>query len=278
MNKIIDGKKIQIKLKEDLKEKISKNQLHLNLTVIQVGDNPASNVYVRNKQKLCEDVGIDFNHLKFSNISEDNLINEIEKLNNNSKVTGILVQLPLPKEINEKKVINAISPLKDVDGLTEINVGKLFRNESGLVPCTALGIIKMLEEEKITLEGKNIAIVGRSSLVGLPLSGLFLNKNATVTICHSKTKNLKEKTSSADIVVVAIGKKEFITKEYIKEGSIVIDVGINRYDNKLYGDCKFDEIYDKCMLITPVPGGVGPLTVVMLGYNVLKAYNLQNLK
>ena len=202
----------------------------------------------------------------------------IDKLNNDDNVNGILVQLPLPKEINEKNVVEAIDPVKDVDGLTTLNVGKLFNGQSGLVPCTALGIIKMLDEEDIDIEGKNVVIIGRSSLVGMPLSGLFLNRNATVTVCHSKTLGLKKIASNADILVVAIGKKEFITSEYVKDGAVVIDVGINRYDNKLYGDCKFDEIYDKCRLITPVPGGVGPLTVVMLGYNTLRAYYLQKNK
>lgn len=276
MNKIIDGKKIQSELKEELKQEIKDNNLSLNLTVIQVGDDPASSVYVKNKQKLCEYVGIDFTHLKFDNITEDNLLNEIDRLNNDHKVTGILVQLPLPKEIDEKRIIEKINPLKDVDGLTINNLGKLFNNKSGLVPCTALGILKMLEKENISVEGKNITIVGRSSLVGLPLTGLFLNQNATVTTCHSKTKDLKEHTKKADILVVAIGQKEFITKDYVKEDAIVIDVGINRYENKLYGDCNFNDIYDKCQLITPVPGGVGPLTVVMLGFNVLQAYVLQN--
>lgn len=276
MNKIIDGKKIQKELKEELKNNILTNNLSLNLTVIEVGNDPASIVYVKNKKKLCEEVGIGFNLLKFDTITEEELIKRIKDLNNDKTVNGILVQLPLPKKINEKRVIETIDPLKDVDGLTTTNIGKLFKNEEGLIPCTALGIIKCLEKENITIEGKNVTIVGRSSLVGLPLSGLFLNKNATITVCHSKTKNLKEKASTADILVVAIGKKEFITKDYIKEDAIVIDVGINRFLNKLYGDCKFDEIYDKCKLITPVPGGVGPLTVVMLGFNVLKAFYLQN--
>lgn len=278
MDKLIDGKMLQKKFKEELKDKISSDNISLNLTVIEVGNDPASVVYVRNKKRLCEEVGINFNLLKFDSISEDELIKTIDKLNNDDNVNGILVQLPLPKEINEKNVVEAIDPAKDVDGLTTLNVGKLFNGQSGLVPCTALGIIKMLDEEDIDIEGKNVVIIGRSSLVGMPLSGIFLNRNATVTVCHSKTLGLKKIASNADVLVVAIGKKEFITSEYVKDGAVVIDVGINRYDNKLYGDCKFDEIYDKCRLITPVPGGVGPLTVVMLGYNTLRAYYLQKNK
>ena len=275
MEKNIDGKKLQTKLKQELKEKIENLEKKLKLVVIQVGDNPASNVYIRNKKNLCEEMNILFEHIKYENISEENLILEIEQLNNDNNVTGILVQFPLPKEIDERKITEAIDPKKDVDGLTSQNLGKLFKKEETLIPCTALGIIKILKENQIDLTGKKVTIVGRSTLVGLPLIGLLLNENATVTICHSKTENLKEETKQADIVIVAIGKKEFITKEYIKEGAIVIDVGINRHEGKLYGDCDYNSIYDKCSYITPVPGGVGPLTVTMLVNNVYEAYKLQ---
>lgn len=275
MNKIIDGKNLQNKIKEDLKNKIKTLTTTPKLVVIQVGNDSASSVYVKNKGKLCIEVGIEFEHKKYEQITEEKLIEEIEKLNKDNSVTGILVQLPLPKEINEQKVIEKIDYKKDVDGLTSNNIGNLFAGNKAIAPCTALGVMEILKETQINLEGKNVVIVGRSKLVGLPLISLLLKENATVTTCHSRTKNLQEITSKADILIVAIGKKEFITKEYVKEEAIVIDVGINREEGKLYGDCKFDEIIEKCKYITPVPGGVGPLTVIMLVNNVIEAYNLQ---
>lgn len=275
MNKIINGKEIREALKQELQDKINKISESLKLVVIQVGDDPASNVYIKNKKKLCEELGILCEHKKFLEITEQDLIQEIDNLNNDKTVTGILVQLPLPPEIDETKIIEKISPLKDVDGLTSQNMGKLFTGNKALVPCTALGIIKMLEYLNIDLQGLNVTVVGRSKLVGLPLIALLLNKNCTVTVCHSKTKNLQEKTKNADVLIVAVGQKELITKDYVKDDAIVIDVGINRYQNKLYGDCNFNELLPKCKYITPVPGGVGPLTVIMLINNIIEAYYLQ---
>ena len=276
MDKIINGVTIKEEIKKDLTKEIKKLKKAPSLVVIQVGNDPASTVYINNKKKLCEEVGITCIHQKYEKINEKDLIKEIEKLNKNKEITGILVQLTLPKDINETNVIETITPEKDVDGLTSKNIGKLFSKQKALTPCTALGVLKILEQTKEPLEGKNIVIIGRSKLVGLPLVALLLNKNATVTICHSKTKNLEEVTSKADILVVAIGKKEFITEKYVKEGAIVIDVGINRYENKLYGDCKFDSLLEKCKYITKVPGGVGPLTVTMLINNIIEAYKMQN--
>ena len=275
MNKIINGKEIREALKQELQDKINKISESLKLVVIQVGDDPASNVYIKNKKKLCEELGILCEHKKFLEITEQELIQERDNLNNDKTVTGILVQLPLPPEIDETKIIEKISPLKDVDGLTSQNMGKLFTGNKALVPCTALGIIKMLEYLNIDLQGLNVTVVGRSKLVGLPLIALLLNKNCTVTVCHSKTKNLPEKTKNADVLIVAVGQKELITKDYVKDDAIVIDVGINRYQNKLYGDCNFNELLPKCKYITPVPGGVGPLTVIMLINNIIEAYYLQ---
>lgn len=275
MNKIINGKEIREALKQELQDKINKISESLKLVVIQVGDDPASNIYIKNKKKLCEELGILCEHKKFLEITEQELIQEIDNLNNDKTVTGILVQLPLPPEIDETKIIEKISPLKDVDGLTSQNMGKLFTGNKALVPCTALGIIKILEYLNIDLQGLNVTVVGRSKLVGLPLIALLLNKNCTVTVCHSKTKNLPEKTKNADVLIVAVGQKELITKDYVKDDAIVIDVGINRYQNKLYGDCNFNELLPKCKYITPVPGGVGPLTVIMLINNIIEAYYLQ---
>lgn len=275
MNKIINGKEIREALKQELQDKINKISESLKLVVIQAGDDPASNIYIKNKKKLCEELGILCEHKKFLEITEQELIQEIDNLNNDKTVTGILVQLPLPPEIDETKIIEKISPLKDVDGLTSQNMGKLFTGNKALVPCTALGIIKMLEYLNIDLQGLNVTVVGRSKLVGLPLIALLLNKNCTVTVCHSKTKNLPEKTKKADALIVAVGQKKLITKDYVKDDAIVIDVGINRYQNKLYGDCNFNELLPKCKYITPVPGGVGPLTVIMLINNIIEAYYLQ---
>lgn len=276
MNKIIDCNKISLELKEELKKEISQISVKLKLVVIQVGSDEASNVYIRNKQKLCEEMGILCEHKKFLNITEEKLINEIRKLNVDKTVTGILVQLPLPKEINETKVIEEILPEKDVDGLTSKNIGNLFSNNESIVPSTALGIIKIIESLKEDIAGLNAVVIGRSKLVGMPLIKLLLNKNVTVTVAHSKSKNLKNITQQADILIVAIGKKEFITKEYLKENVIIIDVGINRDNNKLYGDCNFVDCLEKCKYITPVPGGVGKLTVIMLINNIIKAYYMQN--
>lgn len=273
---IIDGKKLQSDVKDKLINKINNISDKLKLVVIQVGDDPASSVYVRNKGKLCNDVGILFEHVKYDDsILEKELISKIDELNNDSSVTGILVQLPLPSSINEDRVLESIKYYKDVDGLTSDNIGNLFAGNDGIVPCTALGVMEILDSVNTDFVGANVVIVGRSKLVGLPLVSLFSRRNSTVTLCHSKTKDLKSITSNADILVVAVGKKEFIDGSYVKDGSIVVDVGINRYGGKLYGDCEFSSVLPKVKYITPVPGGVGPLTVVMLVNNVIKAYELQ---
>lgn len=275
MGCLIDGKQLQSEMKSFLKEKIALIEDKLKLVVIQVGDDYASSVYVKNKEKLCNELGILFEHLKYDSITENDLILKIEELNNDKSVTGILLQLPLPFDINESRVIDAISPLKDVDGLTSSNIGNLFSFTEGLVSCTALGIMEILKSIDVCFESANVVIVGRSKLVGIPLMGLLLEKNATVSICHSKTKNLKDITSRADIVIVAVHQKKFLTSDYVKDGAVVIDVGINRENGKIYGDCAFDELIHKCKYITPVPGGVGPLTVIMLVSNIVKAYELQ---
>ena len=275
MGCLIDGKQLQSEMKSFLKEKIALIDDKLKLVVIQVGDDYASSVYVKNKEKLCNELGILFEHLKYDSITENDLILKIEELNNDKSVTGILLQLPLPLDINESRVIDAISPLKDVDGLTSSNIGNLFSFTEGLVSCTALGIMEILKSIDVCFESANVVIVGRSKLVGIPLMGLLLEKNATVSVCHSKTKNLKDITSRADIVIVAVHQKKFLTSDYVKDGAVVIDVGINREKGKIYGDCAFDELIHKCKYITPVPGGVGPLTVIMLVSNIVKAYELQ---
>lgn len=276
MNKIIDGKKYSLKLKEQLREEVSQLEIKPCLVVISVGDNPASKVYVSQKEKCANYIGINYKHLHFDEINENELIKEINELNNDVNVSGIIVQLPLPKGMNEELIVNTISPSKDVDGLTYLNAGKLLNNKDALISCTPKGIMYLLKEEKIDLEGKNVVVVGRSILVGKPMMNLLINANATVTLCHSKTKDLGKITKKADVLVVAIGKKHFITRDMVKKGAVVIDVGINRIDGKLYGDVFFDDVYDKVKKITPVPGGVGPMTVVMLMENVIKAFNKNN--
>lgn len=272
---ILDGKKLKEKKLEELKDEVSTIDEKLNLTVIQVGNDPASCIYVEQKRKMAEYVGFAFSHIKLDeNIEENELINLIEKLNNDTSVTGIIVQMPLPKHINETNVQNKILYYKDIDGLSDINAGRLMHNTKSLISCTPLGIMHLLEEYNIDVASKHIVIVGRSNLVGKPLVNLFLNHDATVSICHSKTKNLSTITKQADILIVAVGKKHIITKDMIKENAIVIDVGINRIDNKLYGDVDFDNVKTKASYISPVPGGVGPMTVVEIGQNVIEAYKI----
>lgn len=274
----IDGKIISTKIKEELKAEIKTYMIKPCLAVIQIGNDEASNVYISAKQKACSEVGIYLKHIKFNEDSREiEIINKIIELNNDEYVHGILLQLPIPEKFNEEKLINYISRNKDVDGLTDINVGKLINNKKCLVSCTPQGIIKLLEESGVSIPGKNVVIVGRSKLVGKPLISLFLNNDATVTVCHSKTNNLKEFTKNADILVVAVGKKHLITEDMVKKDSVVIDVGINRIDGKLYGDVDYENVKNKVSLITPVPGGVGPMTVAMLLCNVNTVYkNLNN--
>ncbi len=272
MSKIIDGKKVSQTLKEELKEEVSKLKVKPKLVVISVGDNPASKVYVRQKEKCATYVGFEYLHLHYDEISDDKLVKEIEKLNNDKSVSGMIVQLPLPKGMNEKRIVNTISPEKDVDGLSYINAGRLLNNEECLASCTPAGIMELLKAYNIDPSGKNVVVIGRSILVGKPMVNLMVNANATVTLCHSKTVDIEKITRKADILVVAIGKPNYVTKNMVKRGAIVIDVGINRVDDKLVGDVDYNDVYSKVKLITPVPGGVGPMTVIMLMKNVYKAY------
>lgn len=277
MNNIIDGKLASQAVKMNLKKKIEFENLTPSLTVIQVGDNKASNIYIKNKKNACDEVGIKCNIIKFpETISEELVINEINRLNNDISVNGIIVQLPLPSNFNEGVIINEIDPIKDVDGLTYQNVGNLVLENEALISCTPLGVMELLKQYNVKLEGKNVCIVGRSNLVGKPLIQLFLQKNATVSICHSKSLDIKKYTKMADILVVAAGHPNLITKDMVKEGAVVIDVGINKENNVLCGDVDFKHVSEKASLITPVPGGVGPMTVACLLKNVVKAYLHQN--
>ena len=272
---LLDGRKLRDKKLDILKDKVSSLDRKLTLVVIQVGNDEASNVYVEQKKKMTEYVGYNFIHKKLDdNISESDLLEIIDNYNKDKVVDGILVQMPLPKHINEVVIQNKILYYKDVDGLSDINMGRLVHGRDSLVACTAKGIVSLLDEYNIDLEGKNVVIVGRGNLVGKPLFNLLLNRDATVTIVHSKSQNIENISRYADILIVAVGKKAFIKKNMVKEGAIVIEVGINRFDGKLYGDVDFDEVSDIVSYITPVPGGVGPMTVTELGFNVLEAYYL----
>lgn len=279
MAAIIDGKKISAEIKDELKVKVeelkSQNIIPC-LAVILVGNDPASTVYVGNKKKACEYIGIDSLSYELpETTSEEELLNLINKLNNDEKVNGILVQLPLPKSINEKNILNAISPQKDVDAFHPVNVGKLLIGEDGFLPCTPAGIIQLLKRSNIEITGKNCVVIGRSNIVGKPMSILLLRENATVTIAHSKTVDLKSICKNADILVAAVGKPKMINNEYVKEGATVIDVGIHRMDNgKLCGDVDFDSVETIAGAITPVPGGVGPMTIAMLMDNCVRSINL----
>jgi methylenetetrahydrofolate dehydrogenase (NADP+)/methenyltetrahydrofolate cyclohydrolase len=276
MYKIIDGKKISQEIKDELKEKVAtlKGQgKEICLAVIQVGNDPASSVYVGNKKKACAYIGIESLSYELpEETSEEELLSLVEKLNNDDKVNGILVQLPLPKQIDEEKVIQAIAPQKDVDGFNEKNVGALVVGSKGFVSCTPYGIIQLLKRSGVEIAGKHCVVIGRSNIVGKPMSLLLLRENGTVTICHSKTKNLKEIARQADILVVAIGKPKFVDESYVKEGAVVIDVGIHRDENnKLCGDVDFDSVAPHTSAITPVPGGVGPMTIAMLMHNCVSS-------
>lgn len=276
MYQIIDGKKISTEIKDELREKaaeMKKQGKEACLAVILVGNDPASTVYVGNKKKACEYIGIrSLSYELAEETSEAELLELIASLNADATVNGILVQLPLPKHINEDKVIAAIAPEKDVDGFHPTSVGNLCIGRKGFVSCTPAGIVQLLKRSGVVMEGKECVIVGRSNIVGKPMALLMLRENATVTVCHSRTKDLKEITKRADILIVAIGKPKFITAEYVKEGAVVIDVGIHRgEDGKLCGDVKFDEVCEHCSMITPVPGGVGPMTIAMLMNNCIQS-------
>ncbi|MCR5509017.1 MAG: bifunctional methylenetetrahydrofolate dehydrogenase/methenyltetrahydrofolate cyclohydrolase FolD [Lachnospiraceae bacterium] len=276
MTAIIDGKAISQKIKDELKEEVARKKAQgrsATLAVIQVGNDPASTVYVGNKKKACAYIGIESESFELpEETTQDELLEVIDRLNDDPGITGILVQLPVPAHIDEDTIIRRISPLKDVDGFHPMSVGALCIGEKGFVSCTPAGIMKLLEYSGIDVSGKECVVIGRSNIVGKPMSLLLLRANGTVTICHSKTKNLKEVASRADILVVAIGRPRMINEEYVKDGAVVIDVGIHRMeDGKLCGDVDFDRVKDKCSAITPVPGGVGPMTIAMLMYNVVSA-------
>lgn len=279
MYQIIDGKKISSEIKDELKTKVAGLKAegkNIALAVIQVGKDPASSVYVGNKKKACAYIGIEsLSYELDEQTTEEELLLLIDRLNRDDKVNGILVQLPLPKHIDENKVIQAISPKKDVDGFHMQNVGALCVGGDGYVSCTPLGIIELLKRSGISIEGKNCVVLGRSNIVGKPMSLLLLRENGTVTTCHSKTKDIKSVTRQADILVVAIGKPKFVDETFIKEGAVVIDVGIHRNeDNKLCGDVDFDRVAPHTSAITPVPGGVGPMTIAMLMNNCVKSLSL----
>lgn len=274
--KILDGKSLSAKVKDELKGNVNSYFQTPILAVVTIGDDAASEVYVKNKKKACEYVGMSFLHLDYAScVKEEVVIKKIKQLNKDKSINGIIVQLPIPDNFNVSKIINTIDPAKDVDGLTNTQAGKLIQNEKCLIPCTPKGIMEIFKKYKIDLEGKHVVIVGRSNLVGKPLMLECLNKNATVTMCHSKTKDLKKYTKDADILVVAVGKKYLIDKTMVKKDSVIIDVGINRIDGKLYGDVN-PNVEEVCGYVTPVPGGVGPMTVSMLLKNTFEAYKNQN--
>ena len=283
MSKLIDGKTVSAAVKDEIKNEIVSKGIHPCLAVILVGNDPASTVYVNNKKKACEYCGIESRSYEMKeDTSEEELLSLIEKLNEDKEVNGILVQLPVPPQIDADKVIEAISPIKDVDGFSKVSVGALSTGEEGFVPCTPAGIIELLKRYDVEIEGKNCVVMGRSNIVGKPMAMLLLKENGTVTVTHTKTKDIKSITKNADILIAAVGKSRLIDADYVKEGAVVIDVGIHRLDpdknngKKLCGDVDFDSAHDKASLITPVPGGVGPMTIAMLMKNTLKAYFIQN--
>lgn len=280
MAKILNGKEVSQRIKDELKEEVKKlknDNIFPGLAVIIVGDDPASRVYVNSKKKACEEIGIYSQEYALpENTTQDELLELVEKLNGDTKINGILVQLPLPSHIDEEAVINAISPKKDVDAFHPVNVGKIMIGNYDFLPCTPAGVMELIKESGIDISGKECVVVGRSNIVGKPQAMLLLHQNGTVTICHSRTKDLAEKTKNADILIAAVGKPNFITGDMIKEGAVVIDVGINRIaPKKLVGDVDFESAEKKASAITPVPGGVGPMTIAMLMKNTVKAAIIQ---
>lgn len=281
MAKLISGKEVSAKVREEVKaqcEQLKARGIHPGLAVIIVGDDPASRVYVNNKKKACAEVGfISEEYALPQQTTQEELLSLIKELNNNPKINGILCQLPLPSHLDEKAVINAISPEKDVDAFHPSNVGKIMIGDYHFLPCTPAGVMEMIKSEGIEVKGKNCVVIGRSNIVGKPMAMLLLHEHGTVTICHSRTKNLKEVCAAADILVAAVGKANFVTADMVKPGAVVLDVGINRLENgKLCGDVDFDSVEPKASYITPVPGGVGPMTIAMLMKNTLMAAKLQN--
>lgn len=281
MAEIINGKELAQKIRLGLKDEVAelkKEGINPKLAVIMVGDDKASKVYVKNKSKACEEIGIEYEEfLMDENTTMDKLLNLIDDLNNRKDIHGILLQSPIPKNLDINLAFNKIDYTKDVDGFHPVNVGKLSIGEDCFVSCTPFGVVKMLEEYNIDVQGKNVVIIGRSNIVGKPLIQCMLKKNGTVTVCHSKTQNIKEITKNADILIAALGKAKFVTADMVKDGAVIIDVGINRNDDgKLVGDVDFENVEKKASYITPVPGGVGPMTIAMLMTNVVKA--AKNLK
>lgn len=273
---IMDGKSLKGEILSGLAEEVKALDKVPTLCVIQVGDDEASNVYINQKRKMCNDIGYNFIHEKYDDsITEDELLKNIERFNSNDNIDAILVQMPLPSGINEKSIQNAVNKYKDVDGLNDGNIVDLISGKSSLYPCTACGVISLLDKYGVILEGSNVVIVGRSSLVGMPLFHMLENRNATVTLCHSKTRNLQSITKNADIIISATGVKGLIKEDMVNNNTVVVDVGITRENGKLYGDVDFDNVSKKASLITPVPGGVGPMTIASLAQNVLKAYKMQ---
>lgn len=276
--KIIDGKAIASAVKEHVRAEIERDKIKAGLAVVIVGDDPASRVYVNNKKKACELCGIQsYEYALPADTSPEQLLELVDTLNADKNVNGILVQLPLPDHLDEKAVLERISPLKDVDAFHESNVGKIMIGNYAFLPCTPAGCMELIHSTGVDVAGKECVIIGRSNIVGKPMAMLLLHENGTVTICHSKTKNLAEVCRRADILVAAVGRPNFVTADMVKDGAVVIDVGINRLDNgKLCGDVKFDEVSEKAAYITPVPGGVGPMTIAMLMKNTLTAARIQN--
>jgi len=275
----MDGKALSLLIETDIKNNVldyvSKGYRNPKLVVLLIGDNPASVTYVKNKEKACERVGIRSEVIRMSaEVSTEDVLKVVSELNNDNTVDGILVQLPIPKHLDVNTIIESLDPNKDVDGLHSINIAKLYANQDGFVPCTPRGIMTLLKHYNIEISGKHAVVIGRSALVGRPVAQLLLNENATVTVCHSKTRNLTQITQMADIVVVAIGKDKFLTQEHIHHANAIIDVGINRVNDKLVGDVDYDALINKVDYMTPVPGGVGPMTIVSLLENTMKSYGL----
>jgi methylenetetrahydrofolate dehydrogenase (NADP+)/methenyltetrahydrofolate cyclohydrolase len=276
---IIDGKKIAKEVRAEVKAEVDRlvasGMRHPSLAVVMVGRDPASQIYVNNKRKACRKIGINsVEHLLDETITEKTLLGIIDKLNNDDNIDGILIQLPLPGKLHEKRILERLNPDKDVDGFHPVNVGRLTVDSPGLRPCTPAGIIEMLKRSDVKLTGKNAVVLGRSNIVGKPVATMLLHESATVTICHSKTRGLKEITKRADVLIAAIGKPKFVTQDMVKEGAVVIDVGINRTDEGLVGDVDYENVEKLASRISPVPGGVGPMTIAMLMHNTLKAYKI----
>ena len=273
---LLDGKMVANKLKEKIKLKVNELDDKPGLAVICIGDDPASKLYVKLKHKVCEELGIYVEEYCFENdVKEENILTLIDKLNSSEKIHGILLQSPVPYHLNILNLFNKISPEKDIDGFNPINVGRLAQSQDAFVPCTPLGVMHILEEYGIEIEGKNCVVIGRSNIVGRPMAQLLINRNGTVTICHSKTKDLANITKEADILIVAVGRPNFITADMVKDGVVIVDVGINRVEDskKISGDVDFENVKNKCSFITPVPGGIGPMTIITLMENLIKAYN-----